>query len=272
MTPSAASPASSMNFWLATPWLLISWAVMPRLFPADDDLGILGLDLGKLGCHVGILGRELLLVHYLDAGLPKLLAKLFGTALAERVVAVANDSRPLGALLLEVFDNALYGQHIGLGAGKDPLLDRVGDLGRGRARKQRYFGLLATIDNRQRRAAHRRPHDGAHLVLLDEFLGGQHRLGFLGLVILDDDLEGATVDAACLVDGILDHFGRELLRLTQWGSGPCHRKDGAHLDRFAGRLRHGHLTHFWRSPRHLLGLWLGAAASYHQRHRQPNDT
>jgi len=77
------------------------------------------------------------------------------------------------------------------------------------------------------------PNDRDDLVLLDQLACGGDRLGLVGSVIFDDDLDLSTVDSASLVDALHFHLDRLLLRFAEASVGSRERHDRTDLYRLS---------------------------------------
>ena len=73
------------------------------------------------------------------------------------------------------------------------------------------------------------------MVLSDQLARRGDRLGVVGAVILDHEVDLLAVDAAGVVDLLDFHIERVLLRLAEGRIGPRERDDGADLDRPVAR-------------------------------------
>src|SRR5660397_105386 len=182
--------------------------------PHENGLGIGALDLRQLGGHVRVPRLKGLLSHDLDIIIGQEL--FYSSRSILREASGVSDNRDLAdALALDVVQRKRNNNVVGPRSLEDPGAQRVGDR---RAttdadvRDLRRDHLLAEGHGL---SGPGRTDEGHDLLSVDQLAGCSHSLRRLSGIILNDDLQGPTVDAAVAVDSLYQHLNGVLLRLTQ---------------------------------------------------------
>ena len=125
--------------------------------------------------------------------------------------------------------------------------------------------------HRQLRRGSERSDVGEDVVHLDELFGQRHRSGRVVLVVVDDVLDLAPVDAAVGVDVLEDGIGGRGDLAVARRRGPRQRRGRAEHDLVRGHPRHRRRLHRGAFTAALLGL-AKAAASTSEPSTEPNST
>ena len=118
-------------------------------------------------------------------------------------------------------------------------------------------------------------HDAEHLVAFHELLGQRRHLPRVGLLGLDEVLDGPAVDASVVVDAIEERLGH-VRDIGEVGTRLLGR-DGAELDRLAGRLLTGAGAALGSRLRLRAGTWAlvrvagGERSRSHEHKCEPRD-